>query len=308
MVISLVVPVFNEEATIAIFYNRVRTFQPFYEYKIEILFINDGSVDTTEQLIKALILNDSLVRLISFTRNFGKESALMAGLEHAIGDVVIPIDVDLQDPLEVIPLMLGKYINGADIVLAKRIDRSSDTVLKRLTASLFYTIHNLISYPKIEENVGDFRLISRTYIEYIKQMPEKNLFMKGVLSWVGGKVDIVEYVRAERIAGKTKFNGWKLWNLALDGFINFSTLPLRIWTYIGFFLASLSFLYGSWMILETLIWGNPVRGYPSLLVSILFLGGIQLIGIGILGEYLGRIYIEVKNRPRYLLKNQSHKE
>ena len=139
-------------------------------------------------------------------------------------------------------------------------------------------------------------------------MPEKNLFMKGVLSWVGGKVDIVEYIRAERVAGKTKFNGWKLWNLALDGFINFSTLPLRIWTYIGLFLASLSFLYGSWMILETLIWGNPVRGYPSLLVSILFLGGIQLIGIGILGEYLGRIYIEVKNRPRYLLKNQSYKE
>lgn len=308
MVISLVVPVFNEEATIAIFYNRVRTFQPFHEYKIEILFINDGSVDTTEQLIKALKLNDSLVRLINFTRNFGKESALMAGLEHAIGDVVIPIDVDLQDPLEVIPLMLDKYINGADIVLAKRIDRSSDTALKRLTASLFYKIHNLISYPKIEENVGDFRLISRTYIEYIKQMPEKNLFMKGVLAWVGGKVDIVEYVRAERVAGKTKFNGWKLWNLALDGFINFSTLPLRIWTYIGLFLASLSFLYGSWMILETLIWGNPVRGYPSLLVSILFLGGIQLIGIGILGEYLGRIYIEVKNRPRYLLKNQSHKE
>ncbi|MBJ9578241.1 CPS-53 prophage, bactoprenol glucosyl transferase [Acinetobacter baumannii] len=303
MLISLVVPVFNEEATILIFYNRVRSHQEFKHYDVEILFVNDGSRDTTEHIINTLKINDSFLKVINFTRNFGKEAALMAGLEYATGDVVIPIDVDLQDPLEVINLMLNKFKNGADIVLAKRIDRSSDTIIKRLTASLFYKTHNLISYPKIEENVGDFRLISRKYVDHIKNMPEKNLFMKGVLSWVGGKVDIVEYVREERIAGKTKFNGWKLWNLALEGFINFSTLPLRIWTYIGFFMALISFLYGIWMICQTIVWGSDVKGYPSLLVSILFLGGIQLMGIGILGEYLGRVYMEVKNRPRYIIKD-----
>lgn len=163
-------------------------------------------------------------------------------------------------------------------------------------------LHNKISTPKIEENVGDFRLMSREVVENIKLMPERNLFMKGVLSWVGGKTDIVEYVRVERVAGNSKFNGWKLWNLALEGITSFSTFPLRIWTYIGLFVASVSFFYGAWMIFETEAFGNPVPGYPSLLVSILFLGGVQLIGIGILGEYVGRIYTETKQRPKYLLK------
>ncbi|MCQ6877238.1 glycosyltransferase, partial [Escherichia coli] len=170
------------------------------------------------------------------------------------------------------------------------------------TAEWFYKLHNKISNPKIEENVGDFRLMSREVVENIKLLPERNLFMKGVLSWVGGKTDVVEYIRAERVAGSTKFNGWKLWNLALEGITSFSTFPLRVWTYIGLLVAGLSFLYGVWMIFDTLVFGNAVRGYPSILVSILFLGGIQLIGIGVLGEYIGRIYVEVKNRPRYVLK------
>ncbi|EIK1770084.1 glycosyltransferase, partial [Salmonella enterica] len=164
----------------------------------------------------------------------------------------------------------------------------------------FYKLHNKISNPKIEENVGDFRLMSREVVENIKQMPERNLFMKGVLSWVGGKTDVVEYARAERVAGDSKFNGWKLWNLALEGITSFSTFPLRIWTYIGLFIAGMSFLYGAWMIIDKLIFGNNVPGYPSLLVSVLFLGGVQLIGIGILGEYIGRIYIETKKRPKYI--------
>ena len=307
MKISLVVPVFNEEDTIPIFYKTVREFEGLQQHEVEIVFINDGSKDATESIINALAIADPLVVPLSFTRNFGKEPALFAGLEHTSGDVVIPIDVDLQDPIEVIPLLIEKWQAGADVVLAKRSDRSYDGRLKRKSAEWFYKLHNKISNPKIEENVGDFRLMSRAVVENIKLLPERNLFMKGILSWVGGHTNVVEYARAERIAGNTKFNGWKLWNLAVEGITSFSTLPLRMWTYIGLFVAGIAFLYGAWMIWDTLAFGNPVRGYPSLLVSMLFLGGIQLIGIGILGEYIGRIYMEVKKRPRYLLKDKKTK-
>ncbi|MBS6033649.1 MAG: glycosyltransferase family 2 protein [Pantoea sp.] len=304
MKISLVVPVFNEEDAISIFYREVRYFKPFEKYDVEIVFIDDGSTDFTPFLMEEMGKEDALVKNVFFTRNFGKEPALFAGLENASGEVVIPIDVDLQDPLEVIPLMIDKWRGGADVVLAKRMDRSSDSHLKRKSAEWFYHLHNLISKPKIEENVGDFRLMSREIVENIKLLQERNLFMKGVLSWVGGKTDVVEYVRAERVAGSTKFNGWKLWNLALEGITSFSTFPLRVWTYIGFFVAALSFIYGVWMIIDKLVWGNPVAGYPSILVSILFLGGVQLIGIGVLGEYIGRIYIETKGRPRYIISKK----
>ncbi|WP_241581805.1 glycosyltransferase family 2 protein [Rosenbergiella nectarea] len=302
MKITLIVPVYNEEEAIPFFYNTIKRYDPLKDNTIEIIFINDGSTDNTESIITSLSKEDPQVKTISFTRNFGKEPALFAGLEASSGDVVIPIDVDLQDPIEVIPLMLEKWQHGADIVLAKRIDRSTDGHLKRKTAEWFYKLHNVISNPKIEENVGDFRLMSREVVDNILLLPERNLFMKGVLSWVGGKTEVVEYTRAERIAGTSKFNGWKLWNLALEGITSFSTLPLRMWTYIGFGIASLSFLYGIWMILAKIIWGNSVTGYTSILVSILFLGGVQLIGIGVLGEYIGRIYIETKSRPRYIRK------
>lgn len=302
MKISLVVPVFNEEDTIPIFYKAVREFDGLKEHEVEIVFINDGSKDTTEAIINALALSDSKVKALSFTRNFGKEPALFAGLDNASGDAVIPIDVDLQDPIEVIPHLIEKWKAGADMVLAKRTDRSTDGHLKRKSAEMFYRLHNKISNPKIEENVGDFRLMSKQVVENIKLLPERNLFMKGILSWVGGSIDVVEYARAERVAGTSKFNGWKLWNLALEGITSFSTFPLRIWTYLGLGVATLSFIYGVWMIIDKIFNGNPVPGYPSLLVSILFLGGIQLIGIGVLGEYIGRIYIESKSRPRYLLK------
>lgn len=305
MKVSLVVPVFNEEETIPIFYQEVRA--KLAEWEVEMVFVNDGSSDGTEYIINALSVADSLVKPVSFTRNFGKEPALFAGLEYATGDVVIPIDVDLQDPVEVIPLLIDEWRAGADIVLAKRIDRSSDGYLKRKSAEWFYRLHNKISSPQIEENVGDFRLMSRAVVENIKQLQERNLFMKGILSWVGGSVAVVEYARAERVAGKSKFNGWKLWNLALEGITSFSTFPLRVWSYIGLIVASFAFLYVAYTIVDTLIFGNPVRGYPSIMVSILFLGGIQLIGIGVLGEYIGRIYIETKNRPRYLIKGRGKK-
>lgn len=301
MKISLVVPVFNEEDTIPIFYKAVREYEPLNEYEVEIVFINDGSKDSTENIINALAISDELVKPLSFTRNFGKEPALFAGLDHATGDAVIPIDVDLQDPIEVIPQLIENWKSGADMVLAKRTDRSTDGHLKRKSAEMFYKLHNKISNPKIEENVGDFRLMSREVVENIKKLPERNLFMKGVLSWVGGKTSVVEYSRSERCAGESKFNGWKLWNLALEGITSFSTFPLRVWTYIGLGVSAFAFIYAAWMIIDKLIWGNPVPGYPSLMTAILFLGGVQLIGIGVLGEYIGRIYIESKQRPRYVL-------
>ncbi|QCR35588.1 glycosyltransferase family 2 protein [Nissabacter sp. SGAir0207] len=305
MKISLVVPVFNEEAALPLFYRAVRDYPPLQAYQIEIIFINDGSKDSTAEIAAALALADPLVTLINFTRNFGKEPALFAGLEHATGEAVIPIDVDLQDPIAVVPELIHAWQQGADMVLAKRIDRSTDGRLKRKTAEWFYKLHNKISSPKIEENVGDFRLMSREVVDNILRLPERNLFMKGILSFVGGKVDVVEYARAERIAGDSKFNGWKLWNLALEGITSFSTLPLRIWTYLGLGVAALALLYAVWMVIDKLIWGNPVPGYPSLMAAILFLGGVQLIGIGVLGEYIGRIYIETKNRPRYITKASS---
>lgn len=302
MKISLVVPVFNEEEAIPIFYQAAR--KELVEYDVEIVFINDGSKDGTEGIIDALSAADKNVKAISFTRNFGKEPALFAGLDHATGDAVIPIDVDLQDPIDVIPQLIQKWQEGADIVLAKRADRSTDGHMKRKTAEWFYHLHNKISSPQIEENVGDFRLMSRETVEHIKLLPEKNLFMKGILSWVGGNIVVVEYARAERVAGVSKFNGWKLWNLALEGITSFSTFPLRMWTYIGLVVAGLSLLYGAYMVIDTLLFGNPIHGYPSIIVSILFLGGVQLIGIGVLGEYIGRIYFETKNRPRYITKTK----
>ena len=223
MKVSLVVPVFNEEDAIPIFYQAVRS--ELAQYEVEIIFINDGSSDGTKAIINALSVSDPLVKPISFTRNFGKEPALFAGLEHATGDAVIPIDVDLQDPISVIPLLIDKWEEGADVVLAKRSDRASDSHMKRKSAEWFYRLHNKISTPKIEDNVGDFRLMSRATVENIKLLPERNLFMKGILSWVGGIVEVVEYAREERVAGASKFNGWKLWNLALEGITSFRPSP-----------------------------------------------------------------------------------
>ncbi|WP_318391927.1 glycosyltransferase family 2 protein [Enterobacter sp.] len=308
MFISLIVPVFNEEETIDLFYNAVRKDSFLSEIKVEIVFIDDGSVDNSLSILEKYEMQDSLVKVLSFTRNFGKEAALTAGLEHCNGDAIIPIDVDLQHPIEVIPKLIKKWQEGADVVLAKSTTRYTDGTLKRKTTEWFYSFHNKISKPAIEENAGDFRLMSRSVVEDLKRLPEKNRFMKGLFAWVGGRTEIVEYTQNARSAGVSKFNGWRLWNLALEGITSFSTVPLRVWTYIGFIIASLSFCYGAWLIFDTIVFGNPVRGYPSILVSVLFLGGVQLIGIGVLGEYIGRIYIESKARPLYLLREKRAKE
>lgn len=302
MRVSLVVPVYNEEQAVGVFYRSVRQEASLHEHAVEIVFINDGSSDRTAEYAQALALTDSHVVLINLSRNFGKEAALFAGLEYATGDAVIPMDVDLQDPVEVIPQLLAEWQKGADVVLAKRRDRSSDGYFKRRSASLFYHLLNRISYTHIEENVGDFRLMDRKVVDVIKALPEQQLFMKGVLSWAGFNVAIVEYDRAPRAVGQSKFNAWKLWNLALDGITSFSTLPLRLWSYIGGGISLLALVYAGYLVVDKVLFGNAVPGYPSLMTAILFLGGVQLIGIGILGEYVGRIYMEAKHRPRYVIK------
>lgn len=303
MNLSLIVPVYNEELALEGFYQAVRNEPSLRACRVEIVFINDGSSDSTADLAHAIALHDPDVVLINFSRNFGKEPALFAGLEYASGDVVIPMDVDLQDPIDVIPRLISEWQNGADVVLAKRRDRSCDSFLKRHFAALFYQLLNLIASTRIEENVGDFRLMDRKVVDVIKGLPEQQLFMKGVLSWAGFNTRIVEYERAPRVVGRSKFNGWKLWNLALEGITSFSTLPLRVWTYVGGGIALLALVYAAKVILDKVLSGNDVPGYPSLMTAILFLGGVQLIGIGVLGEYIGRIYMEAKHRPRYVIKD-----
>ncbi|ANI58637.1 glycosyltransferase involved in cell wall biosynthesis [Pseudomonas sp. PvR086] len=303
MKVSLIVPVFNEEQAISLFHQAVRRELKLDPYEVEIVFINDGSTDQTAEQAKALAQVDEQVLLINFSRNFGKEPALFAGLEYATGDAVIPMDVDLQDPISVIPRLIAEWQKGADVVLAKRRDRASDSYLKRHSAAMFYHLLNRISYTRIEENVGDFRLMDRKVVNVIRALPEHQLFMKGVLSWAGFTTVVVEYERAQRVAGRSKFNGWKLWNLALEGITSFSTVPLQLWTYIGGGISIFAVLYAVYMVLDKIFFGNSVPGYPSLMTAILFLGGVQLIGIGILGEYVGRIYIEAKHRPRYVIKD-----
>lgn len=303
MKLSLIVPVFNEQQAVEAFYRAVRQEPSLQAHNVEIVFINDGSSDRTGEYARVIAMADRDVLLVNFSRNFGKEAALFAGLEYASGEAVVPIDVDLQDPIEVIARLITEWQNGADVVLAKRRDRSSDSYLKRCSALLFYSVLNRIAYTHIEKNVGDFRLMDRKVVDVIKTLPEQQLFMKGVLSWAGFNVAIVEYDRAPRASGQSKFNAWKLWNLALDGITSFSTLPLRLWSYIGGGISLLAFLYAGYGVLEKFLFGSAVPGYPSLMTAVLFLGGVQLIGIGILGEYVGRIYIEAKHRPRYVVKD-----
>lgn len=302
MKITLIIPVFNERDAVPFFYQATKSHLALSKYQVELVFVDDGSVDGTAEIIGFYAKSDPRIKLIELSRNFGKEAAMLAGLDHASGDVVIPIDVDLQDPLDVIPQLVERYKAGFDVVLAKRIDRSSDGVMKRGTAKAFYWVHNKISPLKIESNVGDFRLMSRQVVEAVKQMPERQVFMKGMLSWVGFNTDVVEYVRGERVAGKSKFSVWKLWGLAVEGITSFSTVPLKVWSYLGVLAALISFIYAAIIVVDKIFFGIEVSGYASTMVAVLFLGGVQLIGIGVLGEYVGRVYMESKKRPRYIVK------
>ncbi len=302
--LSVVCPCFNEQEVIASFMLRLLPVLLRLALPYEIVFVNDGSQDGTLAEILRLKQNCPEIRAINLARNFGKEAALSAGLDFAKGDLIIPIDADLQDPPELIETFIEKWRQGYDVVLAKRANRSSDSLAKRLSAFLFYKLHNKISKTQIPENVGDYRLITRRVLQAIQTLPENQRFMKGIFAWVGFDTAIVEYTREMRKAGKTSFNGWRLWNFAIEGITSFSTFPLRVWLYIGFFIAFLAFAYGSYIVLRTLLVGVDIPGYASLVTIILFLGGIQLIGIGVLGEYLGRTYEEAKRRPRYIVENE----
>lgn len=300
--ISLVVPVFNEQDSIAPFIERVDALVSNASSRFELVFVNDGSTDQTRQALQALSCTCP-VRVLNLSRNFGKEAALTAGLAEARGAAVVPLDVDLQDPVELVEQFIVEWKNGFDMVYGVRESRRSDTVMKRSTAALFYFIFNLLSKDVIPENVGDFRLMDRKVVDAVLSLPEKNRFMKGMFSWVGFSSKGVPYHRATRFTGKTSWNYWKLWNLALDGVVSFSSLPLRIWTYIGALISLSSFLYIATIITRKILYGNPVDGWSSLMVTILFFGGVQLISLGIIGEYLGRLFIESKNRPIYLVES-----
>ncbi|QOP43173.1 glycosyltransferase family 2 protein [Sulfurimonas sediminis] len=302
--LSIVVPCYNEEDVIDIFLNKIFSVLAYIDEDFEIVFVNDGSRDSTLSVLKEKSKEYGNVRVINLSRNFGKEAALTAGLDASKGEVVVPIDVDLQDPPELILDFIKKYKEGYDVVVGKRVDRTTDSTAKRISAEFFYKIHNKISDIEIPHNVGDYRLMSRRVVNELKKLPESQRFMKGLFAWLGFKTAVVEYKRDARIAGDSSFNGWKLWNFALDGITSFSTAPLRVWLYIGLGLAFISFVYGSWIILKTLLFGADTPGYASMITVVLFLGGIQLMGIGILGEYIGRIYVESKNRPIYIVEDE----
>lgn len=299
--ISILVPMYNEAQGIDVFFTKITKVLESLSVDWEIVCVDDGSSDNTLDLLEAKSKEIDGVKVVAFSRNFGKEAAMTAALDYATGDAVIPIDADLQDPPEIVKEMIEKWEAGADVVCAKRTSRKTDSVMKRQTAHWFYSIFNRISDTHIIEDVGDYRLMDRRVVEVIKQLPEKDRFMKGLFSWPGFKVELVEFERAARAYGDTKFNYWKLWNFALSGITSFTTMPIRVGTYVGLIISGLSFLYGLVIISKTMVFGVDVPGYASILVAILFLGGVQLFFLGLLGEYIGRIFKEVKNRPIYVV-------
>ncbi len=299
--ISIVAPCFNESETVDLFADAIDNVLEGADFDCEIVFVDDGSRDDTRERLTRLAERREDVRVLILSRNFGKEAALTAGVDHARGDAVIVMDVDLQDPPELIRDFVRKWRDGFDVVYAAREDRQTDTAAKRATASWFYRLFNKISDIKIPENAGDYRLMDRRVVEHVKSLPERSRFMKGLFAWVGFRSIGISYSRPERAAGETKFNFWKLWNFALDGFTSFSTAPLRVWTYFGSIVAFVSALYALVIVFQTLIFGVDVPGYASLLVVILFFGSVQMISVGILGEYIARLFAEVKRRPIYII-------
>lgn len=299
--ISIIAPMYNEEAAIDIFFAEIRNFLAECPYQYEIVCVNDGSKDNTLDILKKYAEEDNRIKIVSFSRNFGKERALYAGLKYSSGDAVIPIDVDLQNPPMTIKTFLAKWEEGYDIVYGVRENRKNEGRLRRFLSKKFYEFYNLISEQKAPYNAADFRLMDRKVVNAVLRIREKHLFMKGIFNWVGYKSCPVLYNHADRAAGNSKFNFWKLWNLALDGITGSSTLPLRVWTYLGGGIAFVSFVIALFFLIKTILWGDPVQGFPTLVILLLFFGGIQLIALGIMGEYIGRIMIEVKNRPLYIV-------
>jgi polyisoprenyl-phosphate glycosyltransferase len=301
--LSVVVPCFNEEEVIRACHDRLTAILKSMPVDFEIIYINDGSTDGTIWVLKDIKNHESRVAIIDFSRNFGKEIALSAGLDHARGDAVVVIDADLQDPPELIPELYKTFLEGYDVVYAKRHARNGETFFKKLTARYFYRIVRILVKPPIPEDTGDFRILSRRAVDTLKKFREQHRFMKGLFAWIGYPQKEIVYNRDARLAGNTKWNYWKLWNFALEGITSFSIEPLKVSTYLGLLTAVFAFVYALFIVYKTIFFGESVRGYPSLMVVILFLGGVQLTVLGILGEYMGRIFNETKNRPLYIVKD-----
>jgi polyisoprenyl-phosphate glycosyltransferase len=301
--LSVLTPMYNEEEVAEIFIRAIVPELAALPVDWEIICINDGSTDRTLEVLRKIASENSRVKIINLSRNFGKENALTAGLDFATGDAVVPLDADLQDPPSLLGEMVEAWLAGADVVNAARRRRQQDSWLKRITSQYFYKTMGLISDVTLPADVGDFRLISRRACDAVSSLRERRRFMKGLFTWVGYPTVTVYYDRPARAAGNTKWNYWKLWNFALEGITSFSTVPLRIATYVGIGVASLSFAYAFFLVLKTILLGTDVSGYPSLMTAILFLGGVQLFFVGVLGEYIGRIHDEVKQRPIYLVES-----
>jgi len=302
MLLSLVIPAYNEEDVLSEFHSRLSRVLDKLTCDSQVIYVNDGSTDCTEDVLDALRRNDERVAIVTLSRNFGKEIAMTAGFDKSEGDAVVVIDADLQDPPELIPELFDAYREGYDVVYAQRVSRAGERALKKITAFIFYRLIQAATRVKIPSDTGDFRLLSRRALDALKQLREQHRFMKGLFAWIGFPQKAVLYHRDPRKAGQTKWNYWKLWNFAVEGFTSFTIGPLKVATYLGICTATAAFLYAVWVIYKTLAYGDPVAGYPSLMVVLLFLGGIQLMTIGILGEYLGRMFDETKQRPLYFVR------
>lgn len=302
--LSLVVPLFNEASSVEPFYERVTRVVGDLGLSYEIVCVNDGSQDDTLERLERLSALDPAVKVLDLSRNFGKEAALTAGLDVARGEAVIPIDADLQDPPELIASFVAKWREGYDVVYGTRTSRKGETIAKKLTAALFYRVMARLTPFPVPADTGDFRLMARPVVEAMRELREQHRFMKGLFSWVGFRQVSLPYDREQRPFGKSKFNYWRLWNFAIEGITSFSFIPLQVATYVGFVVAMFAFGYGGFMVVRTVLEGNPVKGYPSLIVTMLFLGGAQLMTLGVIGEYVGRIYGETKRRPIYLVRRR----
>ena len=300
--LSIVAPLFNEAEVLEQFYARTVAALQSQSLQFEILFVDDGSTDQTARILQELCARDRRVKAVHLSRNFGKDIALCAGMDHASGDLIVPIDADLQDPPELIPAMIEKLAGGYDVVCMQRAVRRGESLPRRLLAYFFYQVISFLSDISIPRNVGDFRIFNRRVLQSLNTLGERRRFMKGLFCWVGFRQTTMPYIRDARYAGKTSWNYWKLWNFALDGITSFTTGPLRVWTYIGLAMAFGAFLLALFLILRFAYYATPVSGYAALMVVILMLGGMQLVTLGILGEYIGRIFEEVKARPVYLVR------
>ena len=299
----LLIAAHNEEAALPVLHPRLLAVAEAHGPGARIVYVDDGSRDGTWTLLSGFAeAQPARVGAIRLSRNFGKELALTAGLDHVPpGAAVVVLDADGQDPPELIPALVARWRAGAEVVFGRRTERHGEPLLKRATAAAFYRVINALSDTPIPRDTGDFRLIGPRAVEALRGLRERQRFMKGLFAWVGYRAEAFDYERAPRVAGASKFNYWRLWNLALEGITGFSTVPLRVATYVGLASALAAFLGGLWVIARTLLWGDPVAGWPSLMVVIAFLGGLQLMALGVIGEYLGRLYIEAKQRPLYLV-------